>query len=72
MNEYECDGTRFCMMSKVKCITQQGEAELNRVLNISPNVKSHTIAKNEHHLLFVLYSAVLYLAIKACAPVDRV
>ena len=45
----------FSWVGKIEHSIQQGEAELNRMFNLSTTENNHTIERMEKQLLFVLY-----------------
>ena len=56
MNVYEFNGAIIFMNWKIEHSIQRGEAELNRMFNLSTHENNHTIERMKQHSLFVLYN----------------
>ena len=56
MNVYEFSGAIIFMSWKIEHAIQRGEAELNRMFNLSTNENNCTIERMKKHSLFVLYN----------------
>ena len=56
MNVYEFNSAIIFMSWKIEYSIQRGEAELNRMFNLSTNENNSNIERMVKHLLFVLYN----------------